>query len=1194
MINQNTELHRAALGLPPALCATPWRLMLVLLSHQRLFAFGAFLVLLFVAPLSEAQEDKAPGSSSKGLEGSVLPFEARMYLDEDGERVFYLPSVTLEEIRLLKQLESQKGGYEFRKIEVSAAVGERHADVKAKFQVQLGEDSAYAEVPLSFGSCQLGLTPPQIENGGDNEFQSKLEATVNGYRWILYSGRDFSKQTKERIYGIELSGKSKLTSASGRSSLRIALPLQSCEIKLILPANATDVRPGGEEFLGEPKKVARGIEYTILSRGGEFNISWKSKDELNRFSSVEADSETRFVITDPSTPWNATTKMTLRWFGDNQNEPLLLTLPKGARWRERPQGDFERFQVSLVVDDSAAGEEVAAQYSLQNIDPDQFSSIEVALEWEYLPPLATAATKGLACDIAIPKVSKLDSHRGVIVCETPAEFIVRYDHEAASKFIQRSQSNDSFAWQQLQFGFSKEDVGIRLVFRKEEALPTVRPIYLVEVEKSKLRLTAWLDCSFNSNLRAPNLGLLFGDWSPLENTATAYPVSADPGAGEGDLLRIESRSDGSHRVTLPSTDRTSFDGNRRPRQIWQLTAEKPLAGPDELEFVIPQIIRGEDVATANHGAGILIVSSQDEVLLRFQESASQGLLPDVFSEELSRYLRTEAVRQPYVFRFQSNSVQPKWVGKADMLPRSVVARESVELTLLQNELQVQQDFDLSIANVPVFRPRIAVPVREEQAPEATSQSVQFYVGDLLTSAVPIELLTAEQLSERTERATSNADAMQTWQVYELVAASELRRNVSLRVEYQLPWNATPEDASDGASPSPNNASEQIPLAVLLEPSEYIATTREVSLANARSAALLGLPRGDSATNWIPIEAQQALKTSADSAVLRLQLLQDQNQAADNLVVSNTWLQSIVGTEGRQDRFVARFYTTEGEIKIKLNESVNLRRGAWRVVIDGREVRDAYVPSEDLFRIPVSSTEDGLHSVEVIYTLLSSLENWSASKVSVRVPEIIDAENLGRFFWQVATPRTQHLAWTPERLMPEWTWEWNGFWWNRTNSRDESNMLRLMQVDEVRLPASTNRYLMSGDLPAQTLSLWVIPRFLLWFPIGLVAIGISVLILNAKWARRPQAVLLLALLIASAAMIFPDLAFLCGQTALVSISLIVLVTLTHIAIESRMRRRSVFGPRTARDGSDHISVGNSDRWSDVTQDPQSSVAEEVSS
>ena len=78
------------------------------------------------------------------------------------------------------------------------------------------------------------------------------------------------------------------------------------------------------------------------------------------------------------------------------------------------------------------------------------------------------------------------------------------------------------------------------------------------------------------------------------------------------------------------------------------------------------------------------------------------------------------------------------------------------------------------------------------------------------------------------------------------------------------------------------------------------------------------------------------------------------------------------------------------------------------------------------------------------------------------------------------------------------------------------------------------------------------------------------------------------------MIFPDLAFLCGQTALVSVSLVVLVTLTHIAIESRMRRRSVFGPRTARDGSDHISVGNSDRWSDVTKDPQSSVAEEVSS
>jgi len=112
---------------------------------------------------------------------------------------------------------------------------------------------------------------------------------------------------------------------------------------------------------------------------------------------------------------------------------------------------------------------------------------------------------------------------------------------------------------------------------------------------------------------------------------------------------------------------------------------------------------------------------------------------------------------------------------------------------------------------------------------------------------------------------------------------------------------------------------------------------------------------------------------------------------------------------------------------------------------------------------------------------------------------------------------------------------------------------------------------------------VLSRFALWFPMGLLAIVSSVLVLSFRFLRNSVVAIVLAGIIASLTMIWPDLGVLFGQTALLAMGLVVLIFLTQAAIEVRVRRRSVFTTRPSNyiDGSEQYSVGRTSRLPALT-------------
>ena len=131
--------------------------------------------------------------------------------------------------------------------------------------------------------------------------------------------------------------------------------------------------------------------------------------------------------------------------------------------------------------------------------------------------------------------------------------------------------------------------------------------------------------------------------------------------------------------------------------------------------------------------------------------------------------------------------------------------------------------------------------------------------------------------------------------------------------------------------------------------------------------------------------------------------------------------------------------------------------------------------------------------------------------------------------------------------------------------------------------------MSGRVPEGPFKVWILSRFVLWFPVGIIAIVTSFSALNFAAVRKPIFVFAMAVSVAGLAMVWPDMAALAGQTAVLSLGLVALVWVIQAAVDSRVRRRSVFTtrPSTYIERSEHFSIARGVRAAPPTLGPTGS-------
>ena len=211
--------------------------------------------------------------------------------------------------------------------------------------------------------------------------------------------------------------------------------------------------------------------------------------------------------------------------------------------------------------------------------------------------------------------------------------------------------------------------------------------------------------------------------------------------------------------------------------------------------------------------------------------------------------------------------------------------------------------------------------------------------------------------------------------------------------------------------------------------------------------------------------------------------------------------------------------------------------------------------------------------------MSSTESLAwVTPLDIEIPEIEGAQSpYDRLYWQLIVPSIHHLGIASDRMTPEWTWSWGGLWWERDSGLRQADLERWVgAMQQTELAGAVNSYVLSSFGSSRSFQVWILSRFVLWLPVGLVAILFSVLLVSFRSLRHPAFLLMVAGLLLLAALLAPDLAILLGQTVLLSLGIVALILITQAAIETRVRRRSVFSvrPSTQSERSDHYSIARS--------------------
>ncbi|MCA9133803.1 MAG: hypothetical protein KDA45_11640, partial [Planctomycetales bacterium] len=595
---------------------------------------------------------------------------------------------------------------------------------------------------------------------------------------------------------------------------------------------------------------------------------------------------------------------------------------------------------------------------------------------------------------------------------------------------------------------------------------------------------------------------------------------------------------------------------------------------NELYLQVPSIVRGglNGQPETDHGSGVLLVASDSDVLLQWQEAASTGLQRDSFSSEYQRYVVGERPRKPLAYRFQSGgSSPPAWAGMARMLPQQITLEQHVDLDVVASQLAIRQNFELQVANEPLSELRFAV-----RKDVADVQPPQVYVNGNLVSSTPLETISESSLQALqrpivgplpdtpTPNSPSNSGVQAdeaptsdgaTWQTYQLIGNHpQFLGATRLTILSNQLWKAG--EKSSGGEEAGTTLS--VPLAQLLLPGEARHLRQDWTLRT--DLEVEAVHSAESGFSQDTLVGGLRIRPLAEKQrEIQLSLRPRRMLGMPPVRIGKSWLQTFVTGRTRRDRFVVQVETSSDELQLKLPEKANIREKKVMVSVDGFEQPYHYEPSTDIVTIALPSSGRGEHVIEISYLLPDAL-TW-VSKLTVAPPQILGAEQIEKFYWQLLTPSVQHLGWSPTELTAEWTWDWAGLWWKRDSLWDQRRLEAWIGTEvQESPPASANSYVMSGRGPDKAVNVWVLSRFVLWFPVGAFAIALSFTVLNFPPVRRPIFVFALAGVIAGLAMVWPDMAMLAGQTAVLSLGLVALVWVVQAAVDSRVRRRSVFTTR----------------------------------
>ncbi|MEQ8787709.1 MAG: hypothetical protein RIC55_15505 [Pirellulaceae bacterium] len=823
----------------------------------------------------------------------------------------------------------------------------------------------------------------------------------------------------------------------------------------------------------------------------------------------------------PAVVLSAETRMSIRFQGDAHAEANILLTVKSLR------GPFEGFTLQLppgMEVDTAKWHNVDDRRELRTQvrrpeakrNPGQGDLVDVSfpvtsevvvLDLKAVLRRSESAPAQAPVDLAGFAVVGAREDTGIIEVGIAPEWTVDFQTKGVyrEKIPAETPSGDAVA----RFVYNRQPYSLRTTVRRRKTLVTVDPVYIAQVDPDRVSVEARLRYFVRGRLSDP-LQVQLPGWIVDE-------VSADSSDGRAVI------------------DRDNFDPSRTeplaiplmaPVNDFQLTilAHRNVA-PDEegLAFLLPRPVA--DTVTP----AVVVISPAHNVQLTPNVEQMNALAVDLLPPQLSSLpLNRQA---PLYFRDRGDDEPAEFLARYEIRPRVVTIAENSRLEFDDRRVGVQQMLTYNIANEPLSTITLRAP-RMALTPDNLKATLD---GDELTWS---ELAPSEP-----------ADGLPLRSKISVALPSARIGPCRLMLTYFLPLPV----------PTPGQTTAwSVPLVV---PAREHATSFENRTARiyTKGDTVRVEPKGDSWNDDDSAPAEDGLtlvaEPDADELPLSISLLKSPRQATS--VVGMGWVRTWLNGTVRQDRAVFRLSTNDKVVRLKLPAGARLETAA----VDGRRVAHPLLVEDELSLEAPHGDPQRPFVVEVWYEL-DAEQSMGLGRTSLSLPQVAGADLARRFYWQLATPRDEHLWLPPSSLTPELTWRWHrlfgefGYWDRQANLGQRQLEQLIGASQDAELPTGANQYLFSTfDLPRQVEFTTASRRAMLPLASALVLIG-GLLLIYFPVLRHPAVLLIAGVAVAALALLYPEPAIQFAQAAVVGLAVLLAARLLNWAIVRQRDQRAV--------------------------------------
>jgi len=1015
--------------------------------------------------------------------------------DQDG-RLVPVPNFPYEEFQRLLQLDVKPGpagvqlpSYAVQELTISGTASSTRAELTATVTLRL-QQAGWVRVPLRLNEAIL-RQPPSYQGGG--ELFVSCDHDGGGYVCWIRGPQDKTHQLALQVV---------VPVREVGNELRLSLqPPRAASSTLDLHVPLPDVQATASSGLLEIKTAERGTQFLVTGVTGDFQLAWTK--------GTAPPVETRPLL-------RAELKSTVRVEGLREvNGDVRLTVTS-------LRGEIESFNVRLPpgtqlfptqptpagyrLTQIAAPEESQGMLVQVKLDRPRAEPVEVQLLTEITP-----TSNGKAPEFEAGGVEVEDAIRQTEVIDVIIDGDLSVTWKPGPN-VQRTMPPEALRETiAARFESFRRAHSLRIQVAPQETQISVEPLYVLQVEANRVRLTATLK----------------------------YKVRGTPSSGVDVHLpnwRVEQIGP-DFLVDVESLDRDK----REPLQI----PLKAAAMPDSGEFTL-QVDATQEIAAGSGSVSIALprpeakastravvaVLPADNVELTIAESEQQGLEREPFPPPLELPARQQT---PQFFRERSDAKSAVLGAALRLRERAVSVASRVRLRVEDTRLHVQQQLDYRIAYEPLRTLELRIP-----RAVLNSGTLKILDGD---QALPfIQIASDGGVGHGADAAPDAADGDRSVRLQVDLLADRIGL-LSILLESESP---TPAPGLTGTSPA------RIFLATPVAGPETVLTSTRVEI-DAGQETHVQLPGGgweQDGSVGDPALRETYLSRSFPLEV-DLLITQLDRRRRTSTAVLQAWLQTWLAPARRRDRAVFRVLTDEERILVKMTDGAQVEH----VMLDGRLIQAGRNES-GLTMIVLPRTETPQEHVVEVWQSFPQPQP-SVGEIALQAPMIQGTSWTRQVYWQLILPAHQSLLFSPANLTSEMIWQRRGLLAERRPILDEEALEHWIGASrQESLPDSHPRYLFSGFGDVDSIGVTVATRWTIVLVLSGAALSCGLLLIYFPRWRHPAMIFSGGVATLAAMLAVPDLAAATAQASLLGLILAMIAWALKSIVDYREARRSV--------------------------------------